>query len=237
MKVGIIGASGTIGKAFVDYFLKDDEIDEIYCFSRSIIDRENDKIKHSFIDIEDEESIKNAANIIPEDIFLDILIIATGILHTENISPEKSLKDLASEKFAKLFAVNTIGPALIAKYFIPKMTNKSRSIFAALSARVGSISDNQLGGWYAYRCSKAALNMLIKNISIETARKNPYLITVGLHPGTVEGNLSTPFSAGIRKDKIFTPDYSARKMIDVLDNLTPKDSGKLLAWDGQEIGF
>jgi NAD(P)-dependent dehydrogenase (short-subunit alcohol dehydrogenase family) len=117
------------------------------------------------------------------------------------------------------------------------MNNKSRSIFAALSARVGSISDNQLGGWYAYRCSKAALNMLIKNISIETARKNPHLITVGLHPGTVEGNLSTPFSSGITKDKIFTPDYSSGKMIEVIDNLTPKDSGKLFAWDGQEIGF
>ena len=106
-----------------------------------------------------------------------------------------------------------------------------------MSARVASISDNILGGWYSYRCSKAALNMLIKNFSIEARRKNPSLIAVGLHPGTVESSLSKPFSSNIRSDKIFSPEYSVTKMVRVLENLTYEDSGKLFAWDGSIIDF
>ena len=237
MKIAIIGASGTIGQAFVKHFLQNKQVEELYLFSRSSIDFEDSRIIHSLINIEDEESIKKSAAIVSKETTLDAIIVTTGILHTQNILPEKSLKDLSQDKFFKLYAVNTIGPALIAKYFISKLNYNSKSIFAVLSARVGSISDNYLGGWYSYRCSKAALNMLIKNISIEIRRKNPYPIIVGLHPGTVNSKLSSQFTSNVSKDKVFSADYVVAKMIWVLLNLTKEDTGKLFAWDGKEIGF
>jgi short-subunit dehydrogenase len=146
MKIAIIGASGTIGKAFVKNFLQNKKLQELYLFSRIDTDFEDYRIIHSFIDIEDEESIKKAATIFSKETMLDAIIVTTGILHTQNILPEKSLKDLSQDKFFKLYAVNTIEPTLIAKYFISKLNYNSKSIFAVLSARVGSISDNYLGG-------------------------------------------------------------------------------------------
>jgi NAD(P)-dependent dehydrogenase (short-subunit alcohol dehydrogenase family) len=237
MKIAIIGASGTIGAAFLEYFLNSSEIEKLYLFSRSEISNQDVRIIHQYIDIEDEDSIEEAANTIPNHENLDYIIASTGILYTDNILPEKSIKDLSYAKFSKLYNVNTIGPALIGKHFIHKLSSNSRSIFAVLSARVGSISDNILGGWYSYRCSKAALNMLIKNFSIEARRKNSNLIVVGLHPGTVESTLSKPFSSNIRSSKIFSPEYSVTKMVRVLENLTYEDSGKLFAWDGSIIDF
>ena len=124
---------------------------------------------------------------------------------------------------------------MIAKYFLPKLNREKRSIFAALSARVGSISDNQLGGWYSYRASKAALNMVIKNIAIEISRFNKKAIIVGLHPGTVDSNLSKPFQVNVPYGKLFTPEFSTQKLVEVLRSLTSKQSGKCFAWDGQEI--
>jgi NAD(P)-dependent dehydrogenase (short-subunit alcohol dehydrogenase family) len=237
MKIAIIGASGAIGKAFVESFLQNKKVEKLYLFSRSDIGFEDTRIVSSYIDIEKEESISKSANIIPQNSMLDAIIVATGMLHGENIAPEKSLKELSQEKFLKLYAVNTVGPALIAKHFISKLKSDNRSIFAVLSARVGSISDNYLGGWYSYRCSKAALNMLIKNISIEIKRQKPYPIVVGLHPGTVDSKLSSKFTANINQTKVFTADYAVTKMIEVLLGLTTEDTGKLFAFDGQEIEF
>ena len=237
MKIAIIGASGAIGEAFLEHFLNSSEAEKLYLFSRSEVSNQDVRVIHQYIDIEDEDSIEEAANTIPNHENLDYIIASTGILYTDNVLPEKSVKDLSYAKFSKLYAVNTIGPALIGKHFIHKLSSNSRSIFAVLSARVGSISDNILGGWYSYRCSKAALNMLIKNFSIEARRKNPNLIAVGLHPGTVESTLSKPFYSNIRSDKILSPEYSVIKMVRVLENLTYEDSGKLFAWDGSIIDF
>eukprot|EP00916_Digyalum_oweni_P019047 GHVL01031776.1.p1 GENE.GHVL01031776.1~~GHVL01031776.1.p1 ORF type:complete len:235 (+),score=59.73 GHVL01031776.1:36-740(+) len=234
MKIGVVGASGKIGRSFVEYFSKKTNTQKMFLFSRSNIDitYKNIDIIHKNIDIEDEISIKNASNI--ED-NLDYLFITTGILSTKNILPEKSINDLCFENFMKLYSVNTIGPALIAKHFMKKM-NKN-SIFVILSARVGSIKDNYLGGWYSYRCSKASLNMFIKCLSIEMKRKIPNMIIIGMHPGTVYSDLSKDYLSNIKKDKIFTSDYSVMKMMSVIDNLTIQDTGKLFAWDGQEIHF
>ena len=118
---------------------------------------------------------------------------------------------------------------------MPVLSRNKNSIFAALSARVGSVSDNQLGGWYAYRASKSALNMIIKSASIEVARKNPKAIIVGLHPGTVDSNLSKPFQHSITNNKLFTPSIAASHLLGVLDNLTSEQTGKCFAWDGSEI--
>jgi NAD(P)-dependent dehydrogenase (short-subunit alcohol dehydrogenase family) len=187
------------------------------------------------IDYADESSLAKAAEIAARDQMLDMVIVANGILHDGDLMPEKSLKDLSAEKFRALFEVNTILPALVAKHFIPKLNKESSAIFAALSARVGSISDNQLGGWYSYRASKAALNMIIKNAAIEVKRSNRKAIIVGLHPGTVDSNLSKPFQGNVAAAKLFTPLYSAQNLVAVLEGLKPEQSGKCFAWNGEEI--
>jgi len=133
------------------------------------------------------------------------------------------------------YRINAIGPALVAKHFLPLLTRERKAMFAALSARVGSIEDNQLGGWHAYRASKAALNMLLKTLSIELARQNPTAICVGLHPGTVDTRLSGPFQRGVPEGKLFSPQKSARHLLNVLDTLSPEQSGQIFAWDGQRI--
>ena len=130
--------------------------------------------------------------------------------------------------------VNTFGPTLLGKYFIPYL-NKEKSVFAFLSARVGSISDNVLGGWYSYRASKTALNQIIKNFSIEVKRSNQNAIFVGLQPGTVKSYLSKPFEKNVKPEKLFTPEYSSKKMLEVINTLKVEDSGKIFSWDGEEI--
>jgi NAD(P)-dependent dehydrogenase (short-subunit alcohol dehydrogenase family) len=163
------------------------------------------------------------------------VIVATGILYENTIMPEKSLRELSPEKFLRLFEVNTILPALIAKHFLPKLNKHNRSLFAALSARVGSISDNRLGGWYSYRASKSGLNMIIKNAAIEINRTNKQAVIVSLHPGTVNSKLSKPFQSNVPDGKLFTPDYSVKRLLEVLDNLTPESSGRCFSWDGKEV--
>ena len=128
------------------------------------------------------------------------------------MTPEKSLRELSAEKFARAFAINATGPALSAKHFLPKLARDRRAVFAALSARVGSISDNRLGGWYAYRASKSALNMILKTAAIETARRAPQAIVIGLHPGTVDSKLSKPFQENVTPGKLFRPEDAARKV-------------------------
>ena len=138
---------------------------------------------------------------------------------------------------SKVFSVNTIGPSVIAKNFIPLLNKEKKSFMGFLSARVGSISDNRVGGWYSYRASKSALNMIIKSLSIEVARNNPNAIIAGLHPGTVDSNLSSPFQKNVKEGKLFSPDYSISKMADVINGLTHQNSGDCFAWDGQKIEF
>lgn len=165
----------------------------------------------------------------------DLVFVAIGILHKEGLRPEKSTRELSAENFQALFYTNSILPALIAKHFLPLLRTDATSRFAALSARVGSISDNRLGGWYAYRASKAALNMIIKTLAIETARKNKQALVIGLHPGTVQSHLSEPFQKNVPSKSLFSPEFSAAQLLQVLADRTPKDSGKCFAWDGKEI--
>ncbi|MEY8702650.1 SDR family NAD(P)-dependent oxidoreductase [Francisella philomiragia] len=232
----VIGVSGSIGCAVTKrlrYLYPDANI---YVFSRSIVADRLEGVVYGHIDYSDESTIEKAAKDVYEKSgAINLVFVATGILHTSEIKPEKALKELSADKFIELFKANTIFPALVAKHFIPKLAKDTKSVFAAISARVGSISDNQLGGWYAYRASKAALNMFIKTASIETKRLNPNAVIVGLHPGTVNSHLSEPFQARVPQGKLFTPEYSASKLVEVLDDLKLEDSGKCFAWDGKEI--
>lgn len=225
--IAIIGSSGAIGKAFTNLLTKKYPHANIYSFSQN-----NQRYN---INYSNEKSINSAANIASEKGLLDLVVVANGILHNNEVMPEKSLKELSKIKFNYLFNANVVIPALIAKYFLPKLNRDNTAKFAMLSAKVGSITDNQIGGWYSYRASKAALNMIIKNASIEIARRNQKAIIVGLHPGTVDSNLSKPFKHSISINKVFTPEYSVSKLLTVLEDLTPDQSGKCFAWNGEEI--
>ena len=216
MKTVIIGASGGIGGALAEALREEDAA--VQCFSRPELD------------ITDEASIAQAAARAGSP---ELVVVATGLLHDGARGPEKALRDLDAEWLARQYAVNAIGPALVAKHFLPIMPRTGRSVLAILSARVGSISDNRLGGWYGYRASKAALNQLVRTLAIEDKRRNERGIVVALHPGTVDTKLSKPFQQSGRD--LFAPGRAAVQLLDVIDRLKPQDSGKLFAWDGTEI--
>lgn len=235
MRAVIIGASGGIGAALTEQLAARAECERVYALSRTPV-IETDRIRALQIDLEQEDTIRAAADAISTDGAPDLVIVATGLLsEVAGVAPEKSYRQQTPDAFAKVFAINTIGPALIAKHFLPIMPRKQRAVFAALSARVGSISDNRIGGWHAYRASKAALNMLIKNYAIEQARRNEAFIAVGLHPGTVDTGLSKPFQSGVPDTQLFTAEQSARYLLGVIDKLTPSDSGKVFDWAGQDV--
>ena len=232
--IAIIGSSGAIGNAFVEHYIKDSSVENIFTFSRNATDHVSEKVTSFEIDVESQDSIEKAAGQVKDHI-IDRIIIASGILHTESFGPEKSIKDLNYETFAKVYSINTIGPALIGRYFIPLLNKNEKSVIAFLSARVGSISDNKLGGWYSYRSSKTALNQIVKNFSIELKRSNKNAIVLALQPGTVESNFSEPFKKNVSKEKLFSPEYSVELLSKVIENSSEEDSGNLISYDGDTI--
>lgn len=189
------------------------------------------------IDICDEAALAALAERLKADAPYHLIINATGLLHDEaaGIQPEKALKQINAKAMAHVLAVNAIAPALIAKYFLPLMARDEKAVMAHLSARVGSISDNRMGGWTSYRAAKAAQNMVVKNAAIETARRDKQKIIIGLHPGTVDSPLSAPFQGNVADDKLFSPAQSAAYLLAVIDGLQADDSGKVFAWDGQAV--
>ncbi|MEM8799839.1 MAG: SDR family NAD(P)-dependent oxidoreductase [Pseudomonadota bacterium] len=229
----VIGATGGIGRALVEALVNDRRVVTVYAGSRA----GNAAVPGALdiqIDITDETEISDAFAAIEEP--LDLVIVATGILHDDaGLTPEKSYGKLDASQLAKSFAINTIGPALVAKHAAKRLPRDRRAVIAALSARVGSISDNRLGGWYGYRASKAALNQMLKCFAIEIGRKRKQAIVVGLHPGTVNTGLSEPFQANVPPGKLFSPHQSAGYLLQVIEGLTPEDSGKVFDWDGQEV--
>jgi len=239
LNIAVIGASGGIGSAVTGRIASDAPEARIYAFSRRPTTDTRDNVEASAIDLENETSIADAAELCRQQIkHLSATFVVTGLLHDgEMVKPEKSWKSLRANSLEKAFRINAVGPALVAKHFLPLMRRDSKSVFACLSARVGSIEDNRLGGWYGYRASKAALNMIIKTLSIELARSNPKAVCVGLHPGTVDTALSKPFQRNVRPKHLFTPDRSALALLAVVDNLMPTDTGKIFAWDGEVIPY
>jgi NAD(P)-dependent dehydrogenase (short-subunit alcohol dehydrogenase family) len=181
----------------------------------------------------DEASIAAASAACGTD--LRLVIDATGFLRDSDFQPEKSLRQIDPAHMARSFAINATGPALLMKHFLPLLSRTERAVFATLSARVGSITDNHLGGWYAYRASKAALNQLVRTAAIELARTRPKAICVSLHPGTVDTRLSGRFvKAGL---EIQSADQSAAKLVAVMERLTPEQTGLLFDHMGKPIPF
>ena len=233
--IAIIGASGAIGQALINTLSKQCSQADIHAFSRTPIQTTKKNVFPHSINYLDEQNIQQSAQTATQTKPLDLVIVATGMLHNSEITPEKSMKEITADKMAELFTVNTITPSLIAKHFLPSMHHNKPILFAALSARVGSVSDNYLGGWYAYRTSKAALNMMIKTFAIEMARTNKESIIIGLHPGTVKSSLSKPFQKNVKPEKLFSPEFSSQQLIQTIQTKTHADTGKVFAWDDTEI--
>ncbi|MEM9189656.1 MAG: SDR family oxidoreductase [Myxococcota bacterium] len=196
----------------------------------------SDRLRVLRLDVREEASIADAAAKVRETTDrLHLLMNVSGLLHDGDLQPEKKLQHATLPNLQRVFEVNAFGPLLVAKHFAPFFAHRERSVLANLSARVGSIGDNRLGGWYAYRASKAAQNMFTKNLAIELGRRSKTLAVIALHPGTVDTNLSAPFSSRVPEEKLFRVERAATQLLDVIDKITPEDTGQFFAWDGSSI--
>lgn len=223
----VLGASGAIGNAIASRLLKDQSFSGVLTYSRS---------SAVPLDLCCEASIELiATDVSKRGCDLRLVIDATGILEGEGCIVEKSWRQIDTAAMARAFAVNAIGPALLMKNFLPLLPREGKSVFATLSARVGSISDNRLGGWYSYRASKAALNQIVRTASIELQRTRPAAFCVAIHPGTVDSRLSKPFTkSGL---EVQTPDTAAQRLIKVLDMLAAGSTGGFIDQHGRNIGW
>lgn len=189
-------------------------------------------------DISDENSLAAlASSLAAQSTPLDLIVNAAGLLHAPDLVPEKSVMQISIASMQKIFAVNAFGPMLLIKALWPWLRTKRPVVFASLSARVGSIEDNQLGGWLSYRAAKAAQNQFLKTSAIELSRLNPQSIVLALHPGTTDTALSQPYQANVRPEKLFTPEFVAERLLEVIKNASPADSGSFIAWDSKRIAW
>ena len=222
----VFGSGGGIGKAIKQELLSENVYKNVICYSKS-----NDIL----LDITDENAILKAAYALKKkNIKISLIINAVGYLHDKTFLPEKKISEISNEYLLNCFKLNSIGHALIIKYFTPLFNQETKSFLVCLSARVGSITDNYLGGWFGYRASKAALNQIVKSASIEINRNLPKLIQASIHPGTVYTKLSKPF---IKESKCFSTNESAKKILKTIFKLEKEDSGKLLDYHGKAIPF
>nr|WP_317199416.1 SDR family oxidoreductase [uncultured Psychrobacter sp.] len=247
----IIGGTGGIGQAMVEHLMQataNEQSSEVNnstkifaTYHRSVPDFEADNLHWLQMDVSDEDSIKQAADDIKQhSTHLDWVINCVGLLHTDTSQPEKALRQVETEFFLQNMKINALAGLLIAKHIKPLLAKAERSdvapaIYATISARVGSISDNELGGWYSYRMSKAALNMGMKNLSIEWSRSLKDICIVVMQPGTVNTQLSAPFQGNVAEGHLFSPAYSAECLLDVLSGMTSAQSGSFVDWSGASI--
>ncbi|MGC9404375.1 SDR family NAD(P)-dependent oxidoreductase [Vibrio genomosp. F10] len=233
MNILIIGGSGGIGLALIEHFLSSNNTQTVYATYRNAqpnISAPN--LNWHKVDVTAEGDIEELANAIPK---LDVLVNAVGVLTGPEHSPEKTINAFDVDFFNQNLSINTVSTLLLARYFGQHLKSKSLSHFVSLSARVGSIEDNQLGGWISYRCSKAALNMAIKTISIEWQRKKHNCCMFAFHPGTTDTSLSKPYQKNVPEHKLFTPQYVAAQLASMIETTTSEDTGKFYSFDGKEI--
>jgi NAD(P)-dependent dehydrogenase (short-subunit alcohol dehydrogenase family) len=241
----IVGASQGIGFGFVNTLLNNSAYKRIYgtyrqessgSSLRELTHQYPEQISSLKLDVTDENQIISAVQkITSQGDKLHLVINCVGILHEANLQPEKSLRHINSVNLLHYFEVNSIASVLLAKHLKPLLKHQDQSIFAAISAKVGSIADNRLGGWYGYRASKAALNMFMKTVAIEYARTNPKTIVITLHPGTTNTRLSLPFQKNVPPEKLFSVNRCVDQLLSVINNLTINDTGQFFSWDGSRL--
>jgi NAD(P)-dependent dehydrogenase (short-subunit alcohol dehydrogenase family) len=243
LKTGlVVGGGQGIGLGFVRQLLDRADIDRVYATYRSIESATellvivDPRLCCLQMDITDESQIAAVIHKIQtQTATLDYVINSVGVLHEGAMQPEKSLRHINSEQLLRYFQVNSIGAILLFKQVQPLLKHPNRSILATISAKVGSIGDNHSGGWYGYRASKAALNMLIRTTAIEYKRTCPQAILVALHPGTTDTRLSLPFQRNVPPEKLFSIDRTVTQLLTVIDRLEPSDSGEFFSWDGSRL--
>ncbi|MFN6486040.1 MULTISPECIES: SDR family NAD(P)-dependent oxidoreductase [unclassified Nostoc] len=241
----IMGASQGIGLGFVKKLLQDDKIAKVYATYRqpesaseliTLADECPERLICLEIDITDELQIIEAVQKIHTQVDkLHLVVNCVGLLHEDTLQPEKSLRQINSENLLRYFQINSIGAVLMAKHLLPLFRHGERSVFATISAKLGSIGDNQLGGWYGYRASKAALNMLMRTAAIEYKRSCPKALIVTLHPGTTDTRLSRPFQGNVPAEKLFSVERTVTQLLDVIEQLQEGDSGQFFSWDGSRL--
>ena len=241
----IIGASQGIGLGFVQKLLLEPQIAKVYATYRqqetatdliALAQSHPQKLIYLPMDVTDEAQIEICVKKISQDVKqLHLVINCVGILHDSQLKPEKSLRQINSENLLKYFQINSIASVLLAKHLLPLFTHQNSSVFACISAKIGSIGDNRLGGWYGYRASKAALNMLMRNTAIEYRRRSPKTIVVTLHPGTTDTRLSQPFQKNVPPEKLFPVERTVIQLLDVIANLEDTDTGEFFSWDGSKL--
>ncbi|XP_057545393.1 uncharacterized protein LOC130824410 [Amaranthus tricolor] len=246
------GASRGIGLEFVRQLLQRDEKGHVLAACRNpdqstglqeLKNQFSDRLNLLKLDLTSESTIEAAATSVRETHgYLNLLVNTSGILSVPNVlHPETTLTKVQKSSLLLSYEVNAVGPILVIKHMWPLLKvgggagTRNAAVVANLSARVGSIGDNNLGGWHSYRASKAALNQLTKTVSVEMARKKDPIICLLLHPGTVDTDLSRPFQRNVPREKLFTKEFSVNKLLSIIDGAKIHDNGKFFAWDGQEI--
>jgi NAD(P)-dependent dehydrogenase (short-subunit alcohol dehydrogenase family) len=241
----VVGANRGIGLALVRTLLETDDVKRVIATHRpdaglnelnELSSRYPGRLDLQVLDFETKDSLEAFSGYLArQEHPVDLAIHAAGILHEGNVEPEKSFVHCDTGNLRRIFEVNSIGPLMVAQALLKAQPRKHAFTFAALSAMVGSIGDNRLGGWYGYRASKSALNQFIKTLSIECSNRFPNAAIVAIHPGTTDTDLSRPFQRGVKPGKLYTPDQTASRILSVLHSLGPDDSGRFLNWDAGQI--
>lgn len=238
----IIGAGRGIGYGLVRTLLSRPDVASVIATYRSessyqaLLGIGDHRLQAVELDVTADNTIAALAQRLGQDLEVpDLVIHAAGILHEEHLQPEKSLRQCDRASLLRMFEVNSIGPLLVARSVIPRMAKQSTGHYAILSAMVGSIGDNRLGGWYGYRASKSAVNQFVRTLAIECRRSHPQLCISAIHPGTTDTGLSRPFQANVSEGKLYTPAQSAQRILDVVDSGVPEVSGRFMNWDGNPI--
>ncbi|KGF72385.1 cell-cell signaling protein [Neosynechococcus sphagnicola sy1] len=236
----IVGASQGIGLEFVRQLLKIEQVERLYTTYRNsgseLLQISDPRLRCLPMEITDESQIAAVVQAIQaETPVLHTVINCVGVLHEGSLQPEKSLRHLKAEQLLRYFQINSIGAVLLAKQVQPLLKHSERAILATISAKIGSIGDNHLGGWYGYRASKAALNMFMRTTAIEYQRLCPRTIVVTLHPGTTDTQLSRPFKRQVKPEQLFSVERTVKQLLEVLDRLQERDSGEFFSWDGNRL--
>ncbi len=242
------GASRGIGLALVEALSTDPRFATIVACCRTpsaavdlngLAKQADGKVRVRAVDVTCEDSVRALGEFLDEAGLAPSLVLnVSGLLHDgDQLQPEKRLEDLKLAQLERVFAVNALGPALVLRELLPRMARTDKAVFAAFSARVGSISDNRLGGWYAYRASKAALNQLMRTAAIEARRRFKNVVLAALHPGTTDTGLSRPFQANVPEGKLFSPAFVAERLLAVIEQVQIDDSGQFFAWNGERIDW
>ena len=238
----VVGASRGIGLAITRQLLQQQGVQRVYATYRNadtaagLLENDDDRLHTHRLDITKTNDLQDLAFSIRANVDSpDFVINSCGILHEDELQPEKSLSQCSQDSLTRLFLVNSIGPLMLAKAIMPLMPKNRPSHFAVLSAMVGSIGDNRLGGWYGYRASKAALNQFMKTLAVECKRSHPQLCVTSIHPGTTDTALSQPFQANVKPGKLYTTSQSAERILHVVNTGKAEDSGRFMNWDGRPL--